>query len=165
MRIGIMSDSHGDAAITADAVELLLERGASKLFHCGDLVGDQVLDVLAGHDCIFVWGNCDAPQPATRRYVEDIGLSWPAPGKVIHVAGQRIGIYHGHEPAFAVAARSGEYDYLFHGHTHEYRDVIEHGCRVINPGALYRARVHTVACLDLAGGKLELLRVEDGAVL
>ncbi len=163
MLIGVMSDSHGDVAATARAVSLLTQRGASRLFHCGDICSVGVLEELAGRDCTFVWGNCDDLTPTLRRYVADLGLTWPEPGRVIELAGKRIGVFHGHEAAFQTATDTDTYDYIFHGHTHRYADQLENGCRLINPGALHRARLHTVALLNLKSGRLTFLRIDSGA--
>jgi hypothetical protein len=162
MLVGIMSDSHGDAAATAQAVALLTRRGARKLFHCGDLCGRAVLDELAGHDCTFVWGNCDAPSPVLRRYVAALGLSWPRCPASAAVDGKTIAVYHGHEPAFAKASQEPGLDYIFYGHTHKCADHHENGCRFINPGALHRASVRTVALLDLETDALTFLRIDSG---
>lgn len=162
MLVGIMSDSHGDARITGRAVALLESRGAATLFHCGDLCDLKVLDELAGHDAVFVWGNCDAPAPAARRYVEKIGLTWPQPPVVRRVAGRSIAVWHGHEPGFRETRRAPTTDYVFYGHTHEYADARDNGCRFINPGALHRAAFHTVALLDVAADRLQFIQVETG---
>ena len=49
--------------------------------------------------------------------------------------------------------------YLCHGHTHATRDERLGPTRVINPGALFRARRHTVAVLDLARDEVSFLAV------
>jgi putative phosphoesterase len=160
--LGIMSDSHGDADMTRRAVALLLERGATKLIHCGDICGEGVLDALAGHDCVFVWGNCDQPSARTQKYVESLGLTPPDGPLELSIAGKRIGVFHGHEVEFSQSVESGGFDYIAYGHTHKYRDDRVNGCRVINPGALYRARVHTAALLDLSKDNLRFIRIDDG---
>jgi putative phosphoesterase len=162
MVLGIMSDSHGDGAATARAIRLLLDRGAGHLVHCGDLCGTSVLDELAGHPCTFVWGNCDDPGRGLARYVRAIGLSLPAGPAELALDGRRIGVFHGHEPAFREAAENGRYDYLLYGHTHRYADERQGHCRLINPGALHRARVKTVALLDLRADALVFLELQSG---
>ncbi|MFQ5502786.1 MAG: metallophosphoesterase family protein [Phycisphaerae bacterium] len=165
MWVGILSDSHGDAVITAKAVSLLERHGAEHLFHCGDLCGEQVIDELAGHHCSFVWGNCDAPSPTLRRYVENLDLVWPELPVRVRLAGKQIALYHGHEPGFEAVSEESELDYCFHGHTHQYADYCENGCRFINPGALHRAEFHTVALLDPETGERTFLQVETGEVI
>jgi putative phosphoesterase len=160
MLVGIMSDSHGDAAATARAVALLIEHGAKKLFHCGDICGEEVLAELAGHDCVFVWGNCDVPSPGLRKYVTALGLLWPNSLVRVQVDGKRIGLCHGHEKGLREAAAA--LDYLFHGHTHDPTDSRQGQCRIINPGAIHRASIKTVATLNLRADDLRFWRLDTG---
>jgi putative phosphoesterase len=161
MLVGIMSDSHGDTIATAQAVELLTERGAKKLFHCGDICGADVLSVLADHDCVFVWGNCDDPS-GLEEYVAAIELPWPRPPIRIELAGKRIAVCHGYEKDFKIAADEPGVNYLFYGHTHRYADQHHGACRLINPGALHRAAIKTVATLDLRSDELKFWRIDTG---
>ena len=165
MLIGVMSDSHGDAAMTARAVRLLEARGAAKLIHCGDICGENVLDELAGHDCAFVWGNCDVPSPLLKKYVAALRLACPQGPLQLDLAGKRIGVFHGHEPEFRRAIENGQFDYIFYGHTHRYADTRVSRCRVINPGALFRAKIKTVALLDLKTDDLKHLRLDTAEEL
>jgi len=162
MLIGILSDSHGDAAATRRAIELLRDRGATLFFHCGDICGEAVLDELAACGARFVWGNCDHPGPALRKYVRDIGLAPPEVPVLAEADGKSIAVYHGHERQFLMACEHPATDYLFHGHTHVPADRRVGRCRIINPGALYRARVKTVALLDPKSDELQFLRLNDG---
>jgi len=162
MILGILSDSHGDADATSRAVELLRGRGAELFIHCGDICGIGVLDVLAGLNCRFVWGNCDHPDAAMRKYVRDIGLPLPEGDLTFELDGKVFAVFHGHEDGFHSAVESGQFDYILHGHTHRYADSRVSRTRVINPGALHRARPHTVATLDLSTDKLTVLRIDTG---
>ncbi len=162
MLVGIMSDSHGDATMTAGAIALLEERGALRIFHCGDICQEGVLDEFAGHDVVFVWGNCDSPTAALRKYVERLELQWPEPPVRIEIAGKHIALIHGHEWNSSGATSGNGLDYLLYGHTHHPADQYEGECRIINPGALHRADIHTVALLDLATDALSFLNVETG---
>lgn len=165
MRIGILSDSHGDAKITRKAIALLERHGATKFFHCGDIGGESVLDELVGHDCIFVWGNCDYPDASTRVYLKRVGLPSPTGPQRLTIAGKQIAVCHGHEKGVNELLADTSLDYLFHGHTHMMKDERQGCVRVINPGALYRAQVHTVALLDLATDGLSFFEVETGDLL
>lgn len=162
MILGILSDSHGDAEATSRAVELLRKRGAELFIHCGDLCGTAVLDVLAGLNCRFVWGNCDHPDAAMKKYVRDIGLPLPVGNLTLKLDGKSIAVFHGHEDSFLSAVESGRFDYVLHGHTHRYADTRIGRTRVINPGALYRAKPHTVATLDVAADTVCFLRLDTG---
>lgn len=160
MLIGLMSDTHGDAAATRRALALFDARGVDTVFHCGDLCGDGVLDQLAGRSAYFVWGNCDAPNATTRMYVESIGLTWPSVPLRVTLDGRRIAMCHGHEAAFRQIVEEEGLDYVFHGHTHQWNDWRQGNTRIINPGALHRASVKTVATLDLATDSLEFLTLD-----
>lgn len=160
MIVGIMSDSHGDAAATAGAVALLEARGARALFHCGDVCSETVLDALAGRKAYFVWGNCDDVSLSMRRYVETLGLPWPQAPVRVTLDGKRIAMFHGHERDFRRAFEEPDLDYIFFGHTHAYEDRRAGHVRAINPGALHRARVKTVATLDLTRDALAFLTLD-----
>ena len=163
MIIGILSDSHGNAAETSRAVALLEAREAKKFVHCGDICSMTVLDELAGRDAVFVWGNCDEPDASLRRYVAAIGLPWPTTPVEFTADGRRAAVFHGHEGGFRTVWKSCGFDYVFYGHTHEFADHRVNGCRFINPGALHRAAVHTVATLDTVADELIFLNVADGS--
>jgi putative phosphoesterase len=167
MILGILSDSHGDAVATQAAIELLRARGATQFVHCGDVCGLAVLDLLAGLvadglACRFVWGNCDHPDAALNRYVRDIGMTLPDGELVLELADHTIAAFHGHEDAFHAAAEAGRFDYILYGHTHRYGETRIGPTRLINPGALYRARPRTCATLDLTSGEVTFLRIDTG---
>ncbi len=159
MIVGIMSDSHGDAKMTAAAIELMEAHGAEKIFHCGDICGDRVLAEMAGHDCVFTWGNCDEPTTTLRSFIETIGLPWPNRPIRIVLDGKRIALYHGHEADFASAPDEPGLDYVFYGHTHKHADDRRNGCRLINPGALKYVSAPTIALLDLKTDTLRFYQV------
>lgn len=148
VKLGILSDSHGHVDRVRAAVRLLEDHGATALIHCGDVGGLEALDELAGKEAWFVWGNTDFPSPTWRHHVEAIDLPWPDGHQELSFAGKRIGVFHGHEAAFHHALDAGQYDYILHGHTHRADDYRIRKTRVINPGALHRARTHTVALLE-----------------
>jgi predicted phosphodiesterase len=55
-----------------------------------------------------------------------------------------------------------EPDYLLFGHSHRPTDERRGPTRRINPGALHRAKVRTVAVLDMARDSLHWLTVDEG---
>jgi uncharacterized protein len=155
--IGLLSDSHGQTIRVRRAIAMLQERGVSLFLHLGD-VGDGVLDELAGLECHLVFGNCDDAR-SLDGYARDIGLHVHHPGGILEFGGQRIGFTHGHLVEELDRLYRAKVDVLFHGHTHERSDAIVDGIRLINPGALHRARPTTVAIYTLASGLLETIVV------
>ncbi|MBX3355899.1 MAG: YfcE family phosphodiesterase [Phycisphaeraceae bacterium] len=154
MRVGLLSDSHGRAARTRDAVRLLVGRGADILLHMGDIETEEVLDQLAGLTAHVVFGNND-DEISLGRYAASIGLTVAHPLGQLSVDGKTIAFTHGHLGSSLRDWRG--IDYFVHGHTHQRRDERREGTRIINPGALHRAPVYSVALLDPASDALEFL--------
>jgi putative phosphoesterase len=165
MIIGILSDSHGRAEWVRLAVEILRRNGAEMLLHCGDVGGIEVLDELLEIPTRFTWGNMDELIPALRAYCDQVGLTWPEPPVVVELDGKRLALCHGHERFARSLLDDGTFDYVLCGHTHQRRDVRHGRTRIINPGALYRAPIRTVATLDLATDRLTFYEVPGGAVI
>ena len=156
MRIGILSDSHGHIEITARAVNLLLDQGAELLLHLGDFETEAVIDELVGHPARIVFGNCDWDLNSLTRYAGHVGVTVDHPLGIIEADEKRIAFTHGHLKDSMERALSEEVEYLLHGHTHELCDERIGSTRIINPGALFRARRYTVAILDPSRDLLEI---------
>lgn len=175
MILGLLSDTHGREERTGCALGLLEQRGAEAFVHCGDIGGEAVLDQFAGRRTWFVWGNTDAGDPGLERYATSLGLTVPRTSPVqIEIGGRVLAVYHGHEGHFHQLMRRIQtrdlaafeqltrgWDYILYGHTHCAADMRVRHVRLINPGALERARPHTVATLDLARDVLEFWRVDE----
>lgn len=130
-------------------MELFDEKGVEHVIHCGDIGGTDVFDELVGRPCHFVWGNCDRPSAALRSYLETVGLTEPDEVPLrLTLGGKCFAVLHGHEAAARRIESISNADYILHGHSHVRRDERIGTVRIINPGALYRARTKTVAILD-----------------
>lgn len=159
VKLGILADSHGRAGRVRQALAVLDSAGADAFVHSGDIGGLEVLEEFAGRQCWFVWGNTDVPQPAWRAEMEALGLPWPDGNCDFELDHKRIAVFHGHESGFRQALERGEYDYLIFGHSHQPTDGRRGRMRLINPGALHRAAVHTVALLDVRADELEFINI------
>ena len=155
MLVGILSDSHGHPIPVQQAMALFDARGVEHIIHCGDIGGLEVFDELVGRRCTMVWGNTDVPGGGVLGYLQAAGLSAPQIGPArVTLEGKTIAVFHGHERGFDTAVANLGVDYIFHGHTHECRDDRVGKTRIINAGALHRARRKTVAMLDTATDEL-----------
>jgi len=160
MIIGILSDTHDRVEAMAAAMAVLREGGAEFYIHCGDVGGRGVLDHLAGVPAAFVWGNNDWDRPDLERYAARLGIACHGSLAELDLGGKSIAVIHGDDLRLKQSLlASKKYDYLLHGHTHVRSDERIEMTRVINPGALYRAREKTVAILDTAADRLTFLRV------
>jgi hypothetical protein len=160
MIIGILSDTHGKSDIAHTAVRALLDRGAQYLVHCGDVGSTEVLDALAGHPAMFVFGNTDYDTDALAKHAAIIGVACGNTHGKLAFAGKTAVVIHGDDSRLVHQVIADQrVDYLFLGHTHQQLDRREGKVRVINPGALYRASVKTVAVLDTAKDELAFITV------
>lgn len=126
MRVGIISDVHGD-------------------------LSEDIYRVFAGVDCIICAG--DMGRPSVLWELEAIAPTycclgnndWQDYGSSVRktVSGIAGGVPFAvtHYPQDAEAlARSGDYKLVVHGHTHVPRDEVMGECRIINPGSASRPR-------------------------
>lgn len=173
MVLGILSDTHGRVQRTAAALRVLEQCGATVFAHCGDIGGPDVLELLAGRRVWLVRGNTDFPTQRELEYARVLGLTLAdaAPAR-FELLGRHFLLFHGHEPEFGCLERNLQQTgarppgmaachYILHGHTHTLRDERVCGVRLINPGALHRALVHTVATLSLEQDELHFWRVDE----
>lgn len=180
MRIGVISDIHGDV----DALNLALERleqahGVKHVICAGDLVGrgpepGLVVETIRERQIPTVQGNHDSwaygMQPGQREYLAGLPLDWRS-----EFAGRRVYVTHG-KPGNNMWGLypehiSGEFvnimladlnaDVMVTGHTHQPMAVYGEGCMVVNPGSLYMFPSHrpsscTYGVLDLPAMTFEV---------
>lgn len=167
-RLGLLSDSHGRHERTARAVAQLVDAGVDLLIHLGDVNTTEVLDALLyrvvddrpSPPVRVVFGNTDWQVDEFTAYAERLGLTVDHPVGRLEIDGKIVVFQHGdHYQAMEEALADGV-DYLLHGHTHDARNEKMGRTRIINPGALQRARRYSVAILDIARDEVEFLEVE-----
>jgi hypothetical protein len=159
MRIGIVSDTHGEAGRLRKAMAVFELRGVQAIVHCGDVGSGRCLRLLAEAPCsvYVVAGNMDrhVDELAALAQQHGVQFSW----EVVEVPlgdGRTLVATHGHdERILGELVRDRQFPYVCHGHTHRRRDERIEGVRVINPGALRHARIHTVAVLDTDADTVE----------
>ncbi len=155
MIVGVLSDTHGKTQMAAAAVKLLLEQGAEYLIHCGDVGETDILDCLAGHPAMFVFGNNDWDRQGLASYAKHIGVVCGGQVGKLSFAGKPAVVMHGDDDrAISRVLVEQQVDYLFLGHTHKPMDSRHGRVRIINPGALSRAVQKTVAVLDTVADDL-----------
>jgi putative phosphoesterase len=158
--VGILSDTHDRLEAARAAVSLLKAGGAEYYIHCGDVGSEPILDLLAGLPSAFVFGNNDWDRRGLERYAADIHVSCLGNAGDLELAGKLFHVQHGDDfRAMQQALDSQKYDYLLHGHSHLQRDEGVGRTRIINPGALHRAKEKTVALLDTQSEVLRFLVV------
>lgn len=165
MKVGIISDTHGQVDLALSAAREFVFRGIEAVLHCGDIGSDMVLTEMAS---IFqtmeipvyaVLGNCDIVE-SWDFYPEDIGVKILGRFGELELAGKRIAMLHSDdEKAFDRVAAAGKYDYLFTGHSHVRHDRRKCKTRLINPGSAGRGMHPSCAVLDLVSDDLEFVTI------
>jgi uncharacterized protein len=166
MRIGILSDTHGRKDRLQRALELLSERGAEAMVHCGDIGSVECLGVLAGADAptYAVAGNTDRHVERLSKEATRSGVSFHWEVVEVPLGDSRFLVAtHGHDEEILAELVQGEqFPYVCHGHTHRFEDERVGSVRVICPGALRHPRHPrhpTVALLDTETDVLERIDV------
>lgn len=161
MKIGILSDTHGDAGRTKQTADYFADCGVGAVFHCGDIGDSVVLSELAAvfqpleTPVYVVLGNCDLHQD-WRFFPSNIGVQILGRFGEVEIDGHRIAFLHGDDRFRFLKAVSGKkYDLVFNGHTHVLNDEELKGTRCINPGSVGRGHPCSAAVLDLEDGTLE----------
>jgi putative phosphoesterase len=161
MLVGIVSDTHSRYATASRALAELRGRRVNTVLHCGDIEDPQTVALFRGLTSHFVLGNCDHDRGALREAVAAVGGTLHEPFGHLELAGRTLAFLHGDDKRLLHdVEHSGAFDYLFYGHTHEAKEHVTGRTRVINPGALHRARPKTFLVLDLGTGATETVHVE-----
>ena len=172
MILGILSDTHGRHGAARRALELLRQHRATYFIHCGDVGGEDIVDLLAAAmleassedsnaGAAFVFGNNDLDREALARYARSIGVEACGDFGTVTLQSKHIAIAHGDIGSIVRRVLDGQkHDYLLVGHSHVRGDERVRGVRVINPGALHRVAKKSVATLDLSRDRLTFLEVD-----
>ncbi|MFB6140673.1 MAG: metallophosphoesterase [Halosimplex sp.] len=136
MRLGIVSDTHDDGRAVERAVEVFEREGCEAVVHCGDIVAPfSATPFDADFDFYAVRGNNDG-EWALADAVEDFGTYLAEMGELTF-DGLAFAVYHGtSEPIVDALVDCGDYDYVLHGHTHEFAREERDGTVRINPGGI-----------------------------
>jgi putative phosphoesterase len=161
MKIAVLSDTHNQEARVRRALDVVRDHGVKVVLHCGDIEDPPIVELFRDFEAHFVLGNCDWDRAALTEAIEGIAGTLHEDFGHLESDGKQIAFLHGHEHRLlADLEAAGCYDYLFHGHTHVAVDRMAGRTRVINPGALHRAKVKTFVVLDVVAGSAETVAVE-----
>jgi putative phosphoesterase len=139
MQIAVFSDTHDNLDTTKIALEQVKAKGITHALHLGDFTSPPTIMLLAesGLQWTCVWGNCDGDKLLSYRRVEHMGTMDFANGdfRGHEVGGKKLFLTHYPEIA-RIAALSGQYDAVFHGHNHQAATETVGKTLLANPGEL-----------------------------
>lgn len=160
MRLGIVSDTHGQVSHTQPAIRLLDSLDVREIIHCGDIGSVEIIPLFAAWPTHFVFGNVDYNRGELRLAIEAAGQQWHEPLGTIEREGRRIAFLHSDDARlFRQTVESGEWDVVCYGHTHVAAQTKHGPTLVVNPGAIYRANPHSFAVIDLPEMEVNLITI------
>lgn len=163
MKIGVMSDTHDNLSNTMAVLSTCRDRGIDTIVHCGDLTSLEMVSHFQGFRVIFTTGNMDHTTGAIKKRLgkmrEDnfAGLVYKG-----SLGGVPIAVTHSHvDGKIMELVRENRFKWIFHGHTHEKRDEVIRGVRIVNPGALggLGREPRTFCIVDLDAENVEFIKV------
>ncbi len=162
MKIGIISDTHDHLDNLEMALEILRVEGVAKVIHCGDVCGPDVIQALAGFDVWVAQGNMDRHLGLAQTIEKTFGRNRLAWLHKLTLDGYSAAVIHGdNDEALRNLITSGQYAYVFHGHTHRRCNQTMGHTHVINPGALGGTRRQSCSfcILDLVTGDVRFVEL------
>ena len=150
MYFAALSDTHGYKLHTQRTVEILKSFDPVAVLHCGDIGSLQIPELLGQWPTHYVCGNVDSRLKGLEAAILQAGGIYHHEFGDITIEDLRIALLHSHIPqTLDKAIQGGLYDVVCYGHTHQAEYHMDAKTLVVNPGALYRARRHTIAIFEL----------------
>jgi putative phosphoesterase len=162
MKIGILSDTHDELDRLEKALTFLRDEKVTTLLHCGDLCGPDIIQMMSGFDVRIARGNMDRLPELKMMAQIILGNGRLTSVHQFTLDGYAAAMLHGNDSnRLKSMINSGEYAYVFHGHTHRRRDQMIGRTRVINPGALggTRWQQRSFCILELTTGEARFVRL------
>ena len=163
MKIGVVSDTRDNR----EGFKLLLDKflvgGARWLFHCGGLGSVDMVELLRPWQVHVVRGERERDWQAIEVALQKARLQSSLPTQMtVTLEGRRIGLCRGEDMKLVNQwAKSGQFDYVLHGHTLRRRDERQGNTRIVNPGALSgpRYKPRSGYLIDLATGEVKFVDI------
>ena len=168
MKYAVVSDVHDNFYNLQEAIGIIKRRGIKTCFYLGDFCAPSISKAMVAHKdlrWICIWGNVDG---AKAQIVLE---QWENPNFDIvaetfrEVETPKGKVFLSHFPLPAkVAAKSGEYVAVFHGHTHEKKvEKLENGTLLANPGEIggFVTGQPSFAIWDLDVDEFEIVDLRD----
>jgi uncharacterized protein len=150
MLLGVLSDTHGQMESTRQATRMLETFDVAAVIHCGDIGSTEIVRLFDGWPTHFVLGNVDVDVAGLDGAIRAAGQTLHGLFGTLDLGGRTIAFLHGHEAnRLRHAIDSEQWDLVCYGHTHVAEMHRQGRSLVLNPGAIHRARPHSLAIVDL----------------
>jgi putative phosphoesterase len=163
--IGLISDSHDNLKAIRKAVELFNKKEVKAVLHAGDIVSPFTARAFKdlNSKLYFVFGNNDGDKLMLTKWFEEIGATVCGDFGDLTIDSLHIALLHGTNEAIVKAiAKSGDFDVVVRGHSHDPGVKIIEGTPVINPGECSGVLTGkaTVAVLEISNLNVEITELE-----
>ncbi len=138
MLIGICSDSHDHVENLEKATAVFKERNVDKIIHAGDYCSPFTIPLFEGLPLEGIFGNNDGDRYTLMKKFDEIGAQLHGDFHSFRVKKLRIGVYHGTYAEITESLeKSGMYDIVISGHTHQAGVETVGNTISINPGSVH----------------------------
>jgi putative phosphoesterase len=162
VKVGLVSDTHDRVGLSVVAAEFLRDEGCDAVFHLGDITTPEGAAPFVGLPVTFVRGNNDH-SPGLDGGMRTLGLAPPVDSWQGDLRGVRLGATHG-DVGGTLRSLVEACDVVLRGHSHIAGVARVGRALVVNPGALHRASVKSVALLDLPSRRVDFFEVRPEGV-
>ena len=166
MYIAIISDTHDNIPNIKKVLDYCSENKIEKMIHCGDLATIETLDFINDNfngEIFFAFGNMDQGHVATYNFKHDQYKQtniFPDFGHA-EIDGKKVAFVHFPEVAKQLC-ESGEYDFVFYGHTHKPWEETINNCKMLNPGNVANQYYSpTFAVWNTNDNSFKLIRINE----
>lgn len=137
MRIGVFSDIHDHLSNLEKALAFFTNEKIETLIFCGDFCSPIPSRVMGGFKGVIhcVFGNGDGDRFTIAKFAnsEFQNLKLHGEHAELEIGGAKIAVTH--YPLYGKAlAKTGDYDAVFSGHTHQVSKELIGKCLWLNPG-------------------------------
>jgi putative phosphoesterase len=172
MLLGVVSDTHGQVQHTQRAVRMLESLQVAEVIHCGDIGSTDVVEMFARWPTHFVFGNVDYDRADLSKAITVAGQTCHDVFGSLELVGNRLtpaeddasgllAFLHGDDSQrLKRTIEAGRWQLVCHGHTHVSRLEQIGSTLILNPGAIYRARPHSIAVIELPALKATIVPLD-----
>ncbi|MEM6685851.1 MAG: metallophosphoesterase [Bacteroidota bacterium] len=163
MKIGIYSDIHDNLEGLEKLLAYFKKEGIETTFFCGDFCSPIPAKVIGASGIVThcVFGNGDGDRFTIQKfaYEQFPNLKLNSEYAVISLEGKQIAMTH--YPFYAEAlAKTGDYDLVLCGHTHESKTAVVGNTWLINPGEVMGWKGDaSFAVYDYATNTVEIIKI------
>lgn len=139
MKIAVLSDIHDHTENLNRVIDKIVENQCQMIFSLGDYTSLRTFKMITrpGLPIFAVFGNLDQEQEKIEKWIKDSGKEIALRREMnrVRIDNRNLAITHFPEIAEKLL-KSGMYDAVFFGHTHNPETKREETTLLVNPGAL-----------------------------